>query len=170
MSAFSSHSKKIKDNLDTILTKGIPTIDKSLVFISDSFLYNKLKDSKLYITRGLHFGGIEDALHFNIKIVGYDTEFHVYVGLDFQLDHYPFMLLFITDTDHTIPKIYEYLKYLGYDQYLLFNTFEQYKKIDNINMIIKYYEDFIFKNQQLYKKYHNSAFREKEEKHEEKKH
>ena len=105
MSGFTSHSDKIKNNLTTILTDGIPKIDKNLVFISDKFLYYKLKSDKIYITRGLHFG--LDALHFNIKIVGYDTEFHVYVGLDYKINHYPFMLLFITDSYYSLDKLFK---------------------------------------------------------------
>ena len=152
MSGFSSHTKKIQDNLNVIISKVIPSIDKSLVFISDTFLYQVLKTKKLYIVRGLHFGGSEDALHFNIKIVGYDTEFHVYVGLDYEIGHFPLMLLFITDSDYTIPKLYEYLHYMNYGQYLLFSQEDK-----NINDILKYYENIISKNQQLYKKYKNQA-------------
>lgn len=146
MSGFSSHPKNIQENLNLIITKSIPKIDKQYTFISDTFLYKKLITEKLYITRGLHFGSIEDAFHFNIKIVGYDTEFHVYVGLDYHIGHYPFMLLFITDGTFTIPKLMEYLQYLQYDQYLLFNIFDP---IFSISDIIKYYEYIIKENQKL---------------------
>jgi hypothetical protein len=149
--SFSSHTKLIQDNLNQILTQSIPEIDRSLVFISEEYLFKKFKsenkNEKLYITRGLHFGSENDAFHFNFKIIGYDTEFHVYVGLNFRLESYPFMLLFITDNDYTIPSLYEYLQYNDYDRYLLFNVFNS----NNMNDIIKIYENIIKKNQELYK-------------------
>ena len=151
MSGFSSHPKNIQENLNLIVNKIIPTIDKSLVFISDTFLYKKLTEPKnLYITRGLHFGSIEDAFHFNIKIIGYETEFHVYVGLDYRIGNLPFMLLFVTDGTYTIPKLTEYLKYLQYDQYLLFNIFDP---IFSISDIIDYYQMLIKENQKLLHKH-----------------
>lgn len=148
MSGFSLHPKNIQENLNLIVTKSIPNINKEYVYISDKFLYSKLIKEKLYITRGLHFGSIEDAFHFNVKIVGYDTEFHVYVGLDYRIGNYPFMLLFITDGSYTIPKLMEYLQYLQYDQYLLFNIFDP---IFSISDIIKYYELLIKENQKFVK-------------------
>jgi len=154
--SFASHPKNIQDNLNEILTKSIPEIDRSLVFISDQFLFNKFKSEKLYIVRGLHYGSDDDAFHFNFKIVGYDTEFHVYVGLNFRIGSYPFMLLFITDSDYTISGLYQYLQYNGYDQYLLFNTFNIYQ----ISDVIKIYETMIKKNQELYKKVKSEEKRE----------
>jgi hypothetical protein len=156
MSGFLLHSEDIQNNINHIVNKVIPIIDKNFVFISDTFLYNKLKTEKLYITRGLHFTE-NDALHFNIKIVGYSEEFHVYVSLDYHTGHYPFMLLFITDGDHTIMKISEYLYYINYYNYLLFDTY--FGEFD-VNIMIKYYKTLIRQNQELLKKNKDSVFRE----------
>lgn len=146
--SFSSHSKLIQENLNEIVKHSIPDIDRSLVFISEEKLFDKFKTDKLYITRGLHYGSHDDAFHFNFKIVGYDTEFHVYVGLNYRLNSYPFMLLFITDSSYSIPMLYEYLQYNDYDQYLLFNILDN----TNMNDDIIVYQAMIKENQKEEKK------------------
>jgi len=143
--SFSLHSKHIQNNLNEIVKELIPNIDRSLVFISEEKLFDKFKTDNLYITRGLHYGSHDDAFHFNFKIVEYDTEFHVYVGLNYRSKSYPFMLLFLTDSSYSIPNLYEYLQYNNYDQYLLFNTLNNL----DVNDDILIYEYMIKENQKL---------------------
>lgn len=95
---------------------------KQLFLDNLQLLLNILDDQKNLIPVEYFNFDNNDALNFKFKYKNNDTIYNVYVGLDYELDHYPFKILFITD------------KKVKYDKYLLFN-----KSKDPIDEILDTY-------------------------------
>lgn len=127
----------IFDNLVYIVDNILPILDSNFILTDNydivSLIYKHTKKSPtMYIVRKLHFG--QDALHFNISVMGYSNILHVYVGLNNK--ELPFIPLLITDLPYTLHYIDE-----NYLNSFLFNP-------DNIEIdkMLEFYINIIKEN------------------------